>query len=211
MEALLDADFGDVRLHTDAEAAGAAAELKADAFAIDRDVYFATGRASFGKSESAALLAHELTHVRQAQQSASGSELGGALSEITAEREARGKEEALRLSIESGDSSLRAARGPAMDLPDLRIQLEGSVDAAQPAAMVTPSVTPFRSALQVAQAPVRRAAEQGATTEGVGPAAETGADTGENGTELDVTAVASQVYEMIMRRLTIERERIGFH
>jgi len=211
MEESLDADFGDVRLHTDAEAADAAAELKADAFAIDQDVYFATGRASFSRSESAALLAHELTHVRQARKSTSGSESGGALSEIAAEREAHGNEEALRLSVESGESSLRAARGPAMDLPNLRIQLEGSVDAGQPAATVTPAVTPFRSALQVARAPVRRAAAQGTTTEGVGPAAETGADTGENENELDVAAVASQVYEMIMRRLTLERERIGFH
>jgi hypothetical protein len=214
MEQLLDADFGDVRVHTDAEAARGAAELKADAYAQGENVYFATGRATFQRPEGVALLAHELTHVRQARRVAGGPgpDPGGTLSEVAAEREALDHEAATRRTLESGASIQRRQQAPAMDLPNLRIQLEDLVDAAQPTRRVSRAVAPYgSSAPAVAQTPVRRAAEQPATTDPTPPAADAGADSGGNDNEVDVAVVASQVYEIIMRRLTLERERIGFH
>ncbi len=64
-EPRLGADFSGVRVHTDAEASGAARELKAQAFTVDRDIFFGTGRYAPDSSAGKRLLAHELTHVVQ--------------------------------------------------------------------------------------------------------------------------------------------------
>jgi hypothetical protein len=58
-------NFGDVRVHTDTEAAKAAKSLNARAFTIGRDVAF--GPSQYGPETQAGkrLLAHELTHVVQ--------------------------------------------------------------------------------------------------------------------------------------------------
>jgi hypothetical protein len=64
-EAKFGADFGQVRLHTDAPAAAAADQVSAHAFTIDRDVYFASGQYQPDNAAGRRLLAHELTHVVQ--------------------------------------------------------------------------------------------------------------------------------------------------
>lgn len=65
MEAHFGHDFGHVRVHTGAEAAGAASRWRARAFTLNHDIYF--GAASEPSSpEHDDLLAHELTHVVQA-------------------------------------------------------------------------------------------------------------------------------------------------
>jgi hypothetical protein len=64
-EPRMGADLSQVRLHTDPQAAQAAAELEAQAFTRGRDVFFGAG---FFEPESARgrwLLAHELTHTVQ--------------------------------------------------------------------------------------------------------------------------------------------------
>ena len=58
-------DFGAVRVHTDAAAAGSARQLNARAYTVGRDIYFKEGRYSPGGVEGRRLLAHELTHVVQ--------------------------------------------------------------------------------------------------------------------------------------------------
>jgi hypothetical protein len=58
-------DFSNVRIHTDAEAADAAARLSARAFTIGDDIAFATGEYRPGTIVGDALLAHELAHVVQ--------------------------------------------------------------------------------------------------------------------------------------------------
>ena len=65
MEARFRHDFGHVRVYTDAASAGAAARLNARAFTLDRDIHFG---APYEPSDLAgeSLLAHELTHVVQA-------------------------------------------------------------------------------------------------------------------------------------------------
>jgi hypothetical protein len=58
-------DFGQVRVHSDAEAARMNRELNAQAFTHRQDVFFGAGRYSPESSEGKRLLAHELTHVVQ--------------------------------------------------------------------------------------------------------------------------------------------------
>lgn len=65
------ADFADVRVHTDAHAAGSARGLHALAYTIGRDIFFAAGRYQPARREGQRLLAHELTHVLQ-QRGATG-------------------------------------------------------------------------------------------------------------------------------------------
>lgn len=211
MEQLLDDDFGDVRVHTDVEASRAAAELRADAFTGGQDIYFATGRASLQSPEGTALLGHELTHVRQARRGGGEPDRGSTLRRIAEEREALANEMALRRHLELSESPRPAAPGPAMDLPNLRIRLDGLVAPDRATETAVRGVTlPGARPPVVARAPAERAAEQAPTSDGVSPAPAREAEAGGGGTELDVDAVASQVYEMILRRLTLERERIGF-
>jgi hypothetical protein len=67
MESLLDADFSDVRVHTDRDADGLNRQLNARAFTTGQDIFFREGAYSPGSSGGRQLLAHEFTHVsRQA-------------------------------------------------------------------------------------------------------------------------------------------------
>ncbi len=59
--------FGDVRVHTDEQAAEAAGSVNALAFTVGRDVVFGAGQYAPGTTEGRRLLAHELTHVVQQQ------------------------------------------------------------------------------------------------------------------------------------------------
>ena len=65
MEPRFGAYFGDVRVHTDAEAAQLSRDLHAQAFTHGRDVYFGAGRYAPETDAGKRLLAHELTHVVQ--------------------------------------------------------------------------------------------------------------------------------------------------
>lgn len=64
-EPRIGADLSDVRLHTDQQAAEAAAALEAQAFTRDRDVFFGAGLYEPQSSRGLWLLAHELTHTVQ--------------------------------------------------------------------------------------------------------------------------------------------------
>ncbi|SDS71201.1 DUF4157 domain-containing protein [Jiangella sp. DSM 45060] len=59
------ADFGDVRVHTDAEAAGLARSLQATAFTVGSDIYFGGGAYAPATDAGRRLLAHELAHTLQ--------------------------------------------------------------------------------------------------------------------------------------------------
>jgi hypothetical protein len=65
MEGGFDADFSNVRVHTDSNSALLASELHARAFAIGQDLYFGSNNYSPETSDGKRLLAHELTHVLQ--------------------------------------------------------------------------------------------------------------------------------------------------
>ncbi|MBL8616131.1 MAG: DUF4157 domain-containing protein [Deltaproteobacteria bacterium] len=68
MERAFGHDFSHVRVHIDGAAADAAQDLNAMAFAIGSDLYFGRGAWSPGTPRGDELLAHELTHVVQADQ-----------------------------------------------------------------------------------------------------------------------------------------------
>jgi len=64
-ERRLGADLRDVRIHTDAAAAGLARTARADAFTVGRSVVFGEGRFAPETEEGGRLVAHELAHVVQ--------------------------------------------------------------------------------------------------------------------------------------------------
>lgn len=65
MEQKFGQSFGDVRIHTDGEAASMCDQVNALAFTYGNDIYFGAGRFNGQTSEGKELLAHELTHVVQ--------------------------------------------------------------------------------------------------------------------------------------------------
>jgi len=66
-EAHFQSDLSDVRIHTDTEAANSADELNAQAYTLDRNIYFSPGAYAPSTTDGKRLLAHELTHVVQQQ------------------------------------------------------------------------------------------------------------------------------------------------
>jgi hypothetical protein len=68
MEAVLGTDLSRVRVHTDAVAGTAARTIRARAFTIGVDIFFAPGAFEPASDAGRELLAHELTHVVQAQE-----------------------------------------------------------------------------------------------------------------------------------------------
>jgi hypothetical protein len=67
MEQALGADFGGVRVHTDARADRLSRSLQARAFTTGQDIFFRSGEYDPGSSGGRGLLAHELAHVVQQQ------------------------------------------------------------------------------------------------------------------------------------------------
>jgi len=82
---LLGGEFSGVRIHADAVADEAAAQIEAEAFALGDDVYFARGRYSPHTARGQALIAHELTHVAQEQGGAHTIRLAGPIRARAAE------------------------------------------------------------------------------------------------------------------------------
>ncbi len=65
METAFGYNFGQVRIHTDAEADTLSRSLDAPAFTLGRDIFFSQQATNTGLSAGSPLLAHELTHVVQ--------------------------------------------------------------------------------------------------------------------------------------------------
>src|SRR5712691_1667786 len=65
MEPRFNADFGNVRLHSDPESAGLSNQLSARAFTYQNHIFFSRDQYQPGSSEGKHLLAHELTHTIQ--------------------------------------------------------------------------------------------------------------------------------------------------
>ena len=65
MESRFNADFGNVRIHTDAESASLNNQLSARAFTYQNHIFFSRNQYQPGTSEGKQLLAHELTHTIQ--------------------------------------------------------------------------------------------------------------------------------------------------
>jgi Domain of unknown function (DUF4157)/Pre-toxin TG len=71
MESRFDADFGQVRVHSDGQALASARALQSSAYTVGRDIVFGAGQFAPHTAQGQRLLAHELTHVVQQRQSAS--------------------------------------------------------------------------------------------------------------------------------------------
>ncbi len=67
-EPLLGRDFSDVRVHVDGPAGDQARRLRAQAFVVGSDIFFAPGRFAPATPRGRWLLAHELAHVAQPQE-----------------------------------------------------------------------------------------------------------------------------------------------
>jgi hypothetical protein len=65
MEQAFGADFGSVRIHTDAQSDSLNKSIQARAFTTGQDIFFRQGEYSPGSNSGKELLAHELTHVVQ--------------------------------------------------------------------------------------------------------------------------------------------------
>jgi Domain of unknown function (DUF4157) len=85
MEARFGHDFGQVRIHTDAQAAASASAVNALAYTVGRDVVFAAGQYAPASTAGQALVAHELTHV--VQQDGNGSAENLVLGDMSAPEE----------------------------------------------------------------------------------------------------------------------------
>jgi hypothetical protein len=212
MESFLGDDFGDVRIHADPAAGHAAAELEADAFTVGRDVFFATGKAAFDTPEGMSLLSHELTHVRQSRERGPSRREPGRLREVAEEREAAASERVVRRHLRGDGPPRRRWKSPAMDLPDLGPGAGYALRAKElrgGAGQLT--TTPGATPPGVARAPAARAAEPAPQpTEVAAASSDAEPPSARERESLDLNALASQVYELIMHRLTLERERIGY-
>jgi len=112
MEAMLGADLSHVRVHTDAVAGTAARTIHARAFTIGADIFFAPEAFEPASDEGRGLLAHELTHVVQAQEGrvAGGGGLRISDPDEAAEREA--EQVGHRVRSAPRRSSKRCSRRP---------------------------------------------------------------------------------------------------
>ncbi|HEX5734718.1 MAG TPA: DUF4157 domain-containing protein [Blastocatellia bacterium] len=87
MEPRFGEDFNAVRLHTDEHAAHTAQQLKALAYTVGQDIFFASGQYQPQTTEGKLLLAHELTHVAQ-QRASAGMDVAMLKPDSPAEQEA---------------------------------------------------------------------------------------------------------------------------
>jgi hypothetical protein len=120
METRLGHSFADVRVHSDARAAGDARALGARAFAVGRDVVFGARQFAPGTPAGRALLAHELAHVVQQRGPGEGDP---ARAEAEAARAGR--------AVVGGRSFAPAVRTG----PQVALQAEGEGETAEAAAV----------------------------------------------------------------------------
>jgi len=212
MESLLEDDFGDVRIHTDSTAAEAARELQADAFAVGRDVFFATGRAAFHTPQGMALLGHELTHVRQTREAGQSHPPATALQAAAEEKEAVANEQAVRGLLGADGPPRLRWQSPPMDLPDRGVRkVETSQGQGLGSGAGAVGAVQGTGLTGIARASATRAVEPAPLPVEVTPAAlESQPPSIGEEASIDLDVLAGRVYDLIMQRLTLERERVGY-
>lgn len=149
MEARLGHDFGKVRIHADGTAADATARLDAHAFAVGSDVAFAPGRFAPHSPDGHGLLAHELTHVVQADRGPAPDRLLSSESDPS-EREAA-----------SVAAASPAAPAAVVEAPSAAVQRQPANAPAPPAAPgapAAPAAPPAGSGAGVKPPPIANAA-----------------------------------------------------
>ncbi|MFQ5881385.1 MAG: DUF4157 domain-containing protein [Candidatus Methylomirabilales bacterium] len=219
LEQLMGFDLGSVRLHTDSAAASLAFQMRAHAFTVGPHVFFAAGKFQPQTRAGLALLAHELSHVRQQPE---GAPLQWGQLTFTQHRTLEQEADAQQEAVLAG-GTLPAFRdysgglspmgtnyegrsrlgGDHIGLPLRAAAPRGGGEAFPPLILSWPSrtmaVVPLRQ--EVTTAP-----ELPAPAVGAPPAAPSATPAPE---APDPEELAQQVYEWIQRRLRIERERRG--
>ncbi len=190
-ERLLNFDLGRVRIHTDGAAAAAAFHLRARAFTLGSDVFFAPGALQPQNPRGLALMVHEFSHV--AQQPGGLPVAAGQLKPAerrTMEQEARARTERLLaggyrpgVSTIGRTDTMRGSPYPTIEFCH---------------AARTVSVVPLLEEAAAEPAPAPAPAPAVGRAE---PAAPSGA--------ADAEGLAEEVYRLIQQRWRIERERRG--
>ncbi len=140
MEARLGADFSDVVVHTDADAAASAASVSARAYTVGNEVVFGAGSFAPETAEGRHRLAHELVHVEQQRRGPVSGTDGGrglAVSSPSDALEQEAKATATRGLSDSGGRPASASIGRRVGL------------SARPTAKRPPSARPVTSRLVV--------------------------------------------------------------
>lgn len=102
-----------VRIHADAISARAAHALRADAFTVGEDIFFAEGTFAPNTRSGRKLLAHELTHVVQALRASTGAiGEGRRVSQPGEPAEQEADAVAARVEVGPGDAATPEAAGP---------------------------------------------------------------------------------------------------
>jgi hypothetical protein len=115
------ADFSDVRIHTDAQAADSAEAVNARAYTVGKDVVFGRGRYETKSVQGRRLLAHELAHVEPLSSSLTTSSLSIVPSTHPKERNA----EKAAVQVTSG---LPLSMSASASLPDGLLRSENQID-----------------------------------------------------------------------------------
>lgn len=102
MEQRLGRNFGDVRVHTDPQAAASARQLEARAYTVGSHIVFGKDRFSPGTPQGRQLLIHELSHVAQQQRSDTSSAASPARAEAEAQANAQGTTAQVTANVAAG-------------------------------------------------------------------------------------------------------------
>ncbi len=199
-EPLFGADFSDVRVHRDSQAASMSKELNAQAFTIGNDIFFNTGRYELHTKAGKHLLAHELTHTIQQQP-------GRKLSSTAKVMKHNPSNLLQRRQMEGITSRLPAEPRPAEGMPELGFQdkipeAQSAIAAPPPkkeAAPPSPSEAPSSVSAQPQTAPTTEKTASApvapATTEPTEAAAETAIPEGEAVLEEEATEETAEAKE----------------
>lgn len=153
MEARFGADFNEVRIHADEEAARSTVEHDAQAYTTNRDIYFAPGKYAPQTTEGAHLLAHELAHVVQQTKGAEGRNERDFASDPEAEagraadRVTTGAPMDFALSAAQAGAPARAPADWGKDVTDAK----AAKDAAKMAALVETAIASMKKKVVVAK------------------------------------------------------------
>lgn len=125
MEGAFGADFGSVRVHTDAAASDSAKTVQAHAYTVGENVVFQSGNYSPGSDSGKRMLAHELTHVVQQR--------SGPVDGTPASGGIKVSDPSDRFEREAATTAERAVAGPASAAPATApAQLQRQADGDEP-------------------------------------------------------------------------------
>ena len=199
-------EIPNVRIHNDTSSNIMAARLNAEAFTVGRDIFFAAGKSNLSTPSGIALLAHELTHVKQQEKQ------GANLSYMTTSRYSGMESEAL------------VNEGAILSFLSHRPQVFASPQANVPMAIAR-KAEDFKDA-QMELVYVNRSQAQNSIPQGnpdvlkaeagrdieahVPPEPSTSVPSAVTMPRTDIYQIANEVYSIIEKRLRSEKEARGY-